>query len=124
MRKALTALAATAALLVACQSKPHLSQQEIQADYARQARLEADWARANADDMNHAPEHSELDLEAQRRGAQRRRQAEADRLECKMRAQDMLAQQSALTRSSIPIEAFAWSNQTYDLCMQRAALLH
>ena len=111
MRKALPVLALAVPLLSAC-GQARLSQEEIQADYARQTKLEADWARANSAEG--------LSPQEQRYIA-RYRQTKADELYCQMQAQ--MAGASADNWGIIygAINAAAHGNQVYGTCMQMKA---
>jgi hypothetical protein len=108
-------LVTTALAACAPNNPPPQSQAAIQADNARQAKLEADWAaekKRREETWTHPSPTPAVPANNDREA----RRYEADQLECKLRSQETLARVGG-----IGLMALAYGNQTYDLCMQAAA---
>jgi hypothetical protein len=115
MRLPGTILVMTALAACAPNNPSPQNQAAIQADYARQVKLEADWAaerKRREETWTHPTPTPAIPAD----DGKEARRYEADQLDCKLRAQETLSR-----RGGIGLEALAYGNQTYDLCMQAAA---
>lgn len=101
-----------AAVLSACASPNYVStatQDEIRADYARQAALEADMRK------------HEARVQADRAAYPEPVITEADRLECQLMRSQSYQMHDAARPSVLGLEASGWAQITYDQCMQMKA---